>query len=74
MVMRLIGQAHTMLHEQGIVRIQSDIRVGSRSVCPFFKRMLLLREIPDARTDKSQTMEKKVNAVEEILAATQEKV
>ncbi|CAL8580987.1 UPF0045 protein M15 [Xanthoria parietina] len=30
-VMRLIGQAHTMLHEQGIVRIQTDIRVGSRT-------------------------------------------
>ena len=29
-VMRLIGQAHTMLHEKGIVRIQTDIRVGSR--------------------------------------------
>lgn len=28
--MRLIGQAHTMLHERGIVRIQTDIRVGSR--------------------------------------------
>ena len=31
-VMRLIGQAHVMLHEQGIVRIQTDIRVGSRYV------------------------------------------
>lgn len=31
-VMRLIGQAHGMLHEQGIVRIQTDIRVGSRYV------------------------------------------
>lgn len=29
-VMRLIGQAHVMLHDQGIVRIQTDIRVGSR--------------------------------------------
>ncbi|MCJ1374163.1 UPF0045 protein M15 [Loxospora ochrophaea] len=29
-VMRLIGQAHTLLHEKGILRIQSDIRVGSR--------------------------------------------
>lgn len=29
-VMRVIGQAHTMLHEKGIVRIQTDIRVGSR--------------------------------------------
>ena len=29
--MRLIGQAHTLLHKKGIVRIQSDIRVGSRT-------------------------------------------
>ena len=28
--MKLIGQAHTMLHEKGVVRIQTDIRVGSR--------------------------------------------
>ncbi|OAL33720.1 hypothetical protein AYO20_07058 [Fonsecaea nubica] len=49
-VMRLIGQAHTLLHQKGIVRIQSDIRVGSR-------------------TDKAQTMEDKVAAVEKLLAA-----
>jgi uncharacterized protein YqgV (UPF0045/DUF77 family) len=48
--MRLIGQAHSLLHEQGVVRIQSDIRVGSR-------------------TDKPQTMEDKVAAVEKLLAA-----
>ncbi|CAF9928454.1 MAG: hypothetical protein HETSPECPRED_006836 [Heterodermia speciosa] len=30
-VMRLIGQAHVMLHDKGIVRIQTDIRVGSRT-------------------------------------------
>ena len=29
--MTLIGQAHTMLHDKGVVRIQSDIRVGSRT-------------------------------------------
>jgi len=29
--MRLIGQAHFMLHQKGIVRIQTDIRVGSRT-------------------------------------------
>lgn len=29
-VMRLIGQAHFLLHKKGIVRIQTDIRVGSR--------------------------------------------
>lgn len=30
-VMKVIGQAHSLLHEKGIVRIQSDIRVGSRT-------------------------------------------
>lgn len=29
--MRVIGQAHVMLHEQGIARIQTDVRVGSRT-------------------------------------------
>ncbi|KAF2114114.1 cell wall biogenesis protein-like protein Ecm15 [Lophiotrema nucula] len=30
-VMRVIGQCHAMLHERGVVRIQSDIRVGTRT-------------------------------------------
>ncbi|KAF4555980.1 putative thiamine-binding protein [Elsinoe fawcettii] len=30
-VTTLIGQAHGMLHAKGIVRIQSDIRIGSRT-------------------------------------------
>ncbi|KAF2821891.1 hypothetical protein CC86DRAFT_302000 [Ophiobolus disseminans] len=30
-VMKVIGQCHSMLHENGVVRIQSDIRVGSRT-------------------------------------------
>jgi uncharacterized protein (TIGR00106 family) len=47
-VHQVIGQAHTMLHQQGILRIQSDIRVGSR-------------------TDKHQTFEDKVRAVERLL-------
>ena len=38
-VMRVIGQAHVLLHEQGILRIQTDIRVGSRFV-QHFKRVL----------------------------------
>lgn len=29
--MKVIGQAHSMLHANGVVRIQSDIRVGSRT-------------------------------------------
>ncbi|GAB7341310.1 hypothetical protein MBLNU457_7580t1 [Dothideomycetes sp. NU457] len=47
-VMRVIGQAHSMLHANGIVRIQSDIRVGSR-------------------TDKKQTAQDKVDAVNRLL-------
>jgi hypothetical protein len=29
--MKIIGQCHSMLHANGVVRIQSDIRVGSRT-------------------------------------------
>lgn len=29
-VMRLIGQAHTLVHQGGVVRVQSDVRVGTR--------------------------------------------
>jgi len=47
-VMRVIGQCHSMLHTNGVVRIQSDIRVGSR-------------------TDKNQSAQDKVDAVNRIL-------
>ncbi|KAJ6128442.1 Cell wall biogenesis protein Ecm15 [Penicillium samsonianum] len=30
-VHQVIGQAHTLLHQKGIVRIHTDIRVGSRT-------------------------------------------
>ncbi|KAF2748077.1 hypothetical protein M011DRAFT_493963 [Sporormia fimetaria CBS 119925] len=30
-VMRCIGQCHSMLHQNGVVRIQSDIRIGTRT-------------------------------------------
>ena len=30
-VMTIIGQAHQVLHDQGIIRIQTDIRAGSRT-------------------------------------------
>jgi uncharacterized protein YqgV (UPF0045/DUF77 family) len=29
--MTVIGQAHALLHKNGVVRIQSDIRVGTRT-------------------------------------------
>ncbi|KAJ5466932.1 hypothetical protein N7475_004684 [Penicillium sp. IBT 31633x] len=30
-VHQVIGQAHTVLHQQGIVRIHTDVRIGSRT-------------------------------------------
>lgn len=30
-VMRVIGQAHALVHQNGVPRVQTDIRVGSRT-------------------------------------------
>jgi len=30
-VMKIIGQCHTLVHNMGVVRIQSDIRIGTRT-------------------------------------------
>jgi hypothetical protein len=30
-VMRLIGQAHTLVHQNGVLRVQTDIRAGTRT-------------------------------------------
>ncbi|KAF2139147.1 uncharacterized protein K452DRAFT_290247 [Aplosporella prunicola CBS 121167] len=49
-VMRVIGQCHSLIHSNGVVRIQTDIRIGTR-------------------TDKKQSFEDKVSAVEKLLAA-----
>ena len=49
-VMEIIGQCHSLLHANGVARIQTDIRVGSR-------------------TDKKQSIEDKVSAVEKLLEA-----
>ena len=40
-VHQVIGQAHTVLHQQGIVRIQTDVRVGSRLVSFLFLSRVL---------------------------------
>ena len=29
--MRVIGQAHTLVHKNGVVRVQTDIRAGTRT-------------------------------------------
>ena len=64
--MRLIGQAHCMLHQKGIVRIQTDIRVGSRYIAT---NTGVLRTLTGHRTDKKQKFSEKVTAVNDILAA-----
>ncbi|CAK7226577.1 UPF0045 protein M15 [Sporothrix bragantina] len=30
-VMRVIGQAHTVVHQRGVLRVQSSMRVGTRT-------------------------------------------
>ena len=67
-VTRLIGQAHFMLHRKGIVRIQTDIRIGSRYGGPALL-FLLLHKLTGLRTDKRQKFSEKVTAVKDILAA-----
>jgi uncharacterized protein YqgV (UPF0045/DUF77 family) len=29
--MKVIGQCHALLHQNGVVRIQSDVRIGTRT-------------------------------------------
>lgn len=69
-VHRVIGQAHTVLHQQGVVRIQSDIRSGSRYVSLLFW-FWWMKEGYGAdffdRIDKVQSFEDKVAAVNKLL-------
>lgn len=75
-VMRLIGQAHTMLHKKGIMRIQTDIRVGSRYILHCYRATLLSKaadDDDDIRIDKQQTFRDKVTAVNQLLNTDEEK-
>jgi uncharacterized protein YqgV (UPF0045/DUF77 family) len=64
--MKLIGQAHTLVHQNGVLRVQTDIRAGTRWV----RLVLLLRARTNkTRTDKKQHFEEKVTKVQSILAA-----
>lgn len=49
-VMRIIGQCHAMLHANGVVRIQSDIRIGTRTdkKQSFDDKVAAVRKILDA--------------------------
>lgn len=72
-----------MLHRNGLVRVHSDIRIGTRyeEICPALKFPLsssILHRVrlelmmtPLSRTDKTETMESKVAAVQKHLAQDQ---
>ena len=76
-VMKVIGQAHSLVHAQGVLRVQSSMRVGTRSVAT--KKEVLAsavltvtrHRLPPGyirRTDKKQTAEDKVKRVQDILS------
>ncbi|KAF8425290.1 YkoF-like protein, partial [Tirmania nivea] len=46
-VMRVIGQFHTLVHGMGVVRIQSDIRVGTRTdkIQPYQDKVTSIQKI-----------------------------
>lgn len=63
-----------MLHEQGIVRVHTDIRIGSRLVALFYETFFFLFLLCDSglrsgsRTDKTENFRDKVISVENHLA------
>ena len=67
--MKVIGQAHTLVHQNGVARVQTDIRIGTR----FDSRFPTLtihsaQRLINSRTDKTQHFSEKVSKVESILA------
>jgi uncharacterized protein YqgV (UPF0045/DUF77 family) len=66
--MKLIGQAHSLIHQNGVARIQSDIRVGTRYPSIITPKSSE-RSNAGSRTDKKQHFSEKVTKVESILAA-----
>lgn len=63
--MKVIGQAHSVVHSKGVVRVQSSMRVGTRYVltnpsciCSHFKSPsfpLSLSTISDVRSGRTST-------------------
>ncbi|KAI1365223.1 YkoF-like protein [Xylaria arbuscula] len=45
-VMRVIGQAHSVVHARGVVRVQSSMRVGTRLVVIFNSLLKLFNPRP----------------------------
>lgn len=67
-VVQLIGFAHTFVHQQGIARVQTDIRIQTRYGWVFAVSQSSLT-VSINRTDKVQPMEGNVASVERILSA-----
>lgn len=70
--MKVIGQAHSVVHAKGVVRVQSSMRVGTRYFPLYYLTTqpyeFSTRTEPLVRTDKKQTASDKVKRVEDILA------
>jgi len=66
--MNLIGEAHVMLHEKGIPRIHTDIRVGSRQELLGVDESFRTPTDKSRRVDKEQSFEDKVDVVNKLLA------
>jgi hypothetical protein len=73
-VVQLIGMAHTLTHQQGIARVQTDIRIETRywvysMKLPEAQSVLIL--IHSNRTDKVvQPVGGSVSSVERVFSAT----
>jgi len=48
-VLRLIGRAHTLVHQGGVLRVQTDIRVGTRCVSDIFQNVKANDSIAEAK-------------------------
>lgn len=72
-VFRVIGQAHSLVHQLGVVRIQTSMRVGTRygffSLFYLFIYFYVADHYDLTRTDKKQSAADKVKRVEDLLNA-----
>ncbi|KAK6538818.1 hypothetical protein TWF694_010383 [Orbilia ellipsospora] len=65
-VTKVIGKAHALLHKQGIVRIQTDIRIGSRTdkVQTMEDKITIVEQLLEA--DSETPMSKSPDTADEI--------
>lgn len=66
--MKVIGQAHALVHQTGAPRVQTSMRVGTRYVPIIEEQDWILDANGRIRTDKKQTAADKVKRVQDLLA------